>query len=258
MIRGAYHFTIFATAIIPSVFGQSVGGQAELAITLHQFLSPACELVQPATIHNNDKYASVALPEVKEDIYSPQLTKDDFLVLSPNASGNLTKIALKSGFRVKLNQNTEETAPHVVDRNGSGQCPSVPEAMQNTAKERFQRRQQIQSNVYRFGSEGVTPPVAIPLPAPDPSKANSEAALPSTSPTGTKFKYQGITLLALIVSTDGNVSQVKVVRSATINLDEKAIEVTKGYKFEPARKDGMPVPFLMYMELNFRLYKNPN
>jgi hypothetical protein len=130
-----------------SVYGQSANAQAELVITLHQYLNPYCELVQPAVLHDNGKYASVAILGIKEDIYSSELTKNDFLNLSPDAPDKLSKLASKSGFRITSNRNTDDTAPLVVDKSGSGQCPSVQEAMQSAAQERNQRRQQVQSKV---------------------------------------------------------------------------------------------------------------
>jgi len=254
MIRGACRFTIFAVALVPSVCGQSVSGQAELAVTLHQYLSSSCELVQSATLHGNDKFTSVTVSGSDEEVYSSQLTKDDYLAFPPDASDKLSKLARKSGFRVTSNRSTDDTAPLVVDKSGSGQCPSVQEAMQSAAQEQNQRRHQVQSKVYRFGSDGVVPPVPIFTPEPDPSKPNTEAALASASHKGAKLTYQGIAIVELLVGTDGSVSQVKLVRSAKTELDKKTIEATKARKFEPARKNGMPVPFLMDIELIFRLY----
>ena len=194
-------------------------------------------LSNPASLHDNGKYASVAILGTKEEVYSSELTKDDFLSLSPDAPGELSKLARKSGFRVTSNRNTDDTAPLVIDKSGSGQCLSVQEAMQSAAQERNRRRQKVQSEVYRFGSDGVVPPVPILTPVPDPSKPNSEAALTSANHTGTKLKYQGIGILELLVGTDGSVSEVKVVRSVKTELDEKAIEFTKGRKFEPATRE---------------------
>jgi periplasmic protein TonB len=37
-------------------------------------------------------------------------------------------------------------------------------------------------------------------------------------------------------------------------LDEKAIEAIRRWKFEPGRKDGIPVAVQVDVEVNFRLY----
>jgi TonB family protein len=39
-----------------------------------------------------------------------------------------------------------------------------------------------------------------------------------------------------------------------MGLDEKALEAVRKYKFKPAMKGGAPVPVMMSIEVNFRLY----
>ncbi len=39
-----------------------------------------------------------------------------------------------------------------------------------------------------------------------------------------------------------------------MGLDEKAIAALRLWKFEPALKDGRPVPVQINVEVNFRLY----
>jgi TonB family protein len=38
-----------------------------------------------------------------------------------------------------------------------------------------------------------------------------------------------------------------------MGLDEKAVEAARQWRFDPARKDGHPVPVEVDMEINFRL-----
>jgi TonB family protein len=45
-----------------------------------------------------------------------------------------------------------------------------------------------------------------------------------------------------------------VQRSLGMGLDEKAIEAVRQWRFEPAKKDGQPVPVMINVEVNFRLY----
>src|SRR5208337_1843939 len=52
----------------------------------------------------------------------------------------------------------------------------------------------------------------------------------------------------------GRPQQIRVQRPLGMGLDEKAIEAVKMWKFEPARKDGQPVPVMINVEVNFRLY----
>jgi TonB family protein len=39
-----------------------------------------------------------------------------------------------------------------------------------------------------------------------------------------------------------------------MGLDEKAIEAVKNWRFEPAMKDGHPVPVQIAVEVDFHLY----
>jgi protein TonB len=70
-----------------------------------------------------------------------------------------------------------------------------------------------------------------------------------------RAKYQGVCLITLIVDTQGNPQNPRVIRALGMGLDEKAIEAVRKYKFKPAMKDGKtPVPVMITVEVNFRLY----
>src|SRR5580698_4261433 len=95
--------------------------------------------------------------------------------------------------------------------------------------------------VYRSG-RGVTPP--RPIFSPDP-EFSEEAR---------KAKYQGTCTLMIIVGTAGKPSNIRVVNSLGMGLDEKAIETVKTWRFEPGQKDGHPVNVEMAVEVDFHLY----
>lgn len=99
----------------------------------------------------------------------------------------------------------------------------------------------IGGGVYRVGG-GVSAPRAIY--APDPNY--SEEAR--------KAKYQGTVVLWVIVGTDGRTREIRVQRSLGLGLDENAVEAIRRWRFEPARKDGVPVAVQVSVEVNFRLY----
>jgi TonB family protein len=68
-------------------------------------------------------------------------------------------------------------------------------------------------------------------------------------------KYQGVCIVSIIVDTQGNPQNPRVVRPLGMGLDEKALEAVRKYKFKPAMKDGKtPVPVMVNIEINFRLY----
>jgi TonB family protein len=68
------------------------------------------------------------------------------------------------------------------------------------------------------------------------------------------MKYQGTAVLWLIVGTDGRPRDISVLQSLGMGLDEKAIEALRHWRFEPGRKDGVPVAVQVNVEVNFHLY----
>jgi protein TonB len=43
-----------------------------------------------------------------------------------------------------------------------------------------------------------------------------------------------------------------VVRHLGFGLDEKALEAVRKYRFKPAMKNGVPVPVVLMIEINFQ------
>jgi len=95
--------------------------------------------------------------------------------------------------------------------------------------------------LYRIGG-GVSAPVPIFTPE---AEFSDEAR---------RAKYQGVCLISLIVNANGDPVNPRVVRPLGMGLDEKALEAVRKYKFKPAMKEGKPVPVMMSIEVNFRLY----
>src|SRR5947209_10901825 len=77
---------------------------------------------------------------------------------------------------------------------------------------------------------------------------------PEFSEEARKAKYHGVCTLSLIVRSDGRPSDIRVLSSLVMGLDEKAIEAVKNWKFEPAMKDGHPVAVQIAVEVDFHLY----
>ncbi len=96
--------------------------------------------------------------------------------------------------------------------------------------------------LYRVGG-GVSAPVPL-------NQVEAES-----SDEARRAKYQGVCLISLIVDAQGNPQNPRVVRALGMGLDEKALEAVRKYKFKPAMKDGhVPVPVMITVEVNFRLY----
>jgi TonB family protein len=237
-------------AVFSPCRGQDASGEAEMAITVHERLSPSCELLQPAQLHDHGQYVSVSVSGMAEEVYSPEFTRDAFVAISANATGKLVKLLHASGFRTKANRNMVDTSPRV-ETNGSGPCPTAQEAVKAASEQLDQRRRVIQSKVYHPATDGIAPPIAITPPPPSLDLSTSGAVISSKT---AKPRYEGDVILEFIVGVDGRVSNVKVVRSATKEVDKKATEATQGLKFEPARKNGMPVPAQINTFTHFRLY----
>lgn len=77
---------------------------------------------------------------------------------------------------------------------------------------------------------------------------------PEFSDEARRAKYQGICVVSLIVDTHGNPQNIRVVRPLGMGLDQKAVEAVRQYKFRPAYYHGHPVPVLINVEVNFRIY----
>jgi TonB family protein len=65
----------------------------------------------------------------------------------------------------------------------------------------------------------------------------------------------GVVELEAVVKPDGTVGDVRIVRSLDkrFGLDDEAVRVAKRWLFEPARKDGFPVPVIVTIVVQFKL-----
>jgi TonB family protein len=108
------------------------------------------------------------------------------------------------------------------------------------------------AGVYHHG-EGVTPPKLIHHVAP---KFSKEAR---------KAKLSGVTVVTLIVDTQGNPTMVHTLdsmadtvdekfRDAALSLDENAIETVQQYRFSPATVQGNPVPFELNVGVRYTTF----
>ncbi|MFN0119638.1 MAG: energy transducer TonB [Blastocatellia bacterium] len=67
-------------------------------------------------------------------------------------------------------------------------------------------------------------------------------------------KIQGVVTLSVIVTADGGVTGIRVVRGLPDGLTESAIEAAKKSRFKPATKSGEPVATRMNLEFSFNIY----
>jgi TonB family protein len=90
---------------------------------------------------------------------------------------------------------------------------------------------------------GVTPPSPVFKPEPTYTREASKAGL------------QGTVALLVTIDSQGNVSDVRVVKPLGKGLDENAVKAVKSWKFRPAVRDGTPIAARVFVEVAFKLHK---
>lgn len=92
------------------------------------------------------------------------------------------------------------------------------------------------------GTGGLIPPVPIQM------------GKPSYPPLARRSGYQGRLILRFLVSREGKVTRIKVVRSSGYSiLDRVAIKTVRHWRFSPASRKGRPIPFWMEVPVVFDL-----
>ena len=99
--------------------------------------------------------------------------------------------------------------------------------------------------------------LAIPLAAQTatPSAHSNSDPTPvlvrSVDPRSNKAEINQVVLVGLIVDANGDPQDVHVVRSIGKELDERAVEAVKQYRFKPAMQNGKPVAVHLNVEVKF-------
>ena len=75
---------------------------------------------------------------------------------------------------------------------------------------------------------------------------------PVYPPVAQSARVQGIVILEAVIGPNGNVTEVKVLRSVPL-LDEAAITAVKQWQYTPTLLNGVPVPVIMTVTVNFTL-----
>jgi len=92
------------------------------------------------------------------------------------------------------------------------------------------------------GVDGATLPVCVFCPSPDYTDLARTA------------KYRGTVELSLIVTKDGAVTSIIVLKGAPFSLTQKAIDAVQKWKFKPAKLRGQSVPVRVPVDIEFQLY----
>ncbi len=110
------------------------------------------------------------------------------------------------------------------------------------------------------GIVGGLPDAPPPAPKAKPVRVGGNIKAPrkikDVSPTypdiAKQARVQGIVILEAIIDPSGNVTNVRVLRSIPL-LDKSAISAVKQWKYEPTMLNGVPVPIVMTVTVNFSL-----
>ena len=116
--------------------------------------------------------------------------------------------------------------------------PGVPEYWRGVAK-RPQLPTFNYGVVYRVGKD-VTAPQPISTPDPQYSEPARRA------------KFQGDSVLFVIVDRSGRTADVRIAQPLGFGLDEQAVETVRHWTFKPALRNGEPVAVMFDVEVHFR------
>lgn len=68
-----------------------------------------------------------------------------------------------------------------------------------------------------------------------------------------RIRISGIVILEVAITDKGVVEDVRVLKSVAPDMDMAAVTAVRQWKFEPAQRDGRPVPVLFNLTINFLL-----
>jgi TonB family protein len=100
----------------------------------------------------------------------------------------------------------------------------------------------VEPGILQPGVDAATLPVCVFCPSPDYTDLARTA------------KYRGTVELSLIVTKDGAVNSIVVLKGAPFSLTQKAIDAVQKWKFKPAKLRGQSVPVRVPVDIEFQLY----
>ena len=96
----------------------------------------------------------------------------------------------------------------------------------------------------------VQQPVRVGGQIKEPKKLKD--AKPVYPQIATQARVQGVVILECTISPQGKVTEVKVLRGIPL-LDQAAIDAVKQWVYTPTLLNGVPVPVIMTVTVNFKL-----
>ena len=75
---------------------------------------------------------------------------------------------------------------------------------------------------------------------------------PVYPPVAQAARVSGVVILEAVIGPGGNVTDVKILRSVPL-LDDAAVEAVRQWIYTPTLLNGVPVPVIMTVTVNFQL-----
>ena len=198
-------------------------------VVLHAVIGKDGLVQQLQVVSGHPMLIPAALDAVKQWRYKPYVLNGEPIVVQTTITVNF-----------QLNGPPSEGPPNpppaskASSEGGISDRPATSQGVQVATSEPNQ-------GFYRIGGD-VSAPKATYAPDPQYSAEARHAG------------YQGTVVLWLVVDADGLPQKIKVQRALGMGLDEEAIKTVKQWRFQPAMREGKPVPVAINIEVNFRLY----
>lgn len=101
-----------------------------------------------------------------------------------------------------------------------------------------------------------TPPASASEPVPVGGRIREPAKIRHVPPVypsiAQQARVEGIVIIEAVIGIDGRVKQARVLRSKPL-LDDAALEAVRQWLFTPTTLNGVPVPVIMTVTVNFKL-----
>ena len=176
---------------------------------------------------------------------SGPLTMDQLVVLVKSGMPDSSVAALAESRRLSFKPSDDEFD----ELRGLGGGDQLEKALQNS---KLIAETVVNGKVPpSFG--GAAQPGTIQNAAGDKITAPTPVYHPSPHYTreASKEKISGVVYLRIVVNDKGEVTDAKVTRGLGYGLDESAVKAVKSWKFEPARRNGIPITTAVMIEVNF-------
>jgi periplasmic protein TonB len=76
---------------------------------------------------------------------------------------------------------------------------------------------------------------------------------PTYTEIARKARIEGFVIIEAIIDTNGNVTDVRILKTLPLGLGDAAMDAVRRWKFKPGTLNGQPVPVIYDLTVNFRM-----